>query len=228
MPLITREVRWFFDGSLPVTSAAWFAGARTGGQGCFESAVQPLEWRIDSYLRLPNADDVGVKLRQGRLEIKGCHSLVGMQRFGEDVEGEVSCWTKWTIDIPEREGSPGAWPALDHLAFLPVAKQRLQRSVLFTQEDMVEVPAGQKIDYGLHMELTRLRVADAPTDTHWSIGFEAFPEEPCGSPVFAKAVSRLLDGCPAKPLGAEDSMPYPRWLKRLGAGEHLPDEGSLK
>ncbi len=232
MPLITREVRWFFDGSLAATgaeTAAWFAGTGTGGESCFGTPIWPQDWwpqdwrhrdwRTDHYLRLPNANDVGMKLRQGQLEIKGCHSFVGVQRFGDGVEGEVACWTKWAVDPPEREGGADGWLALEGLATLPIAKQRMQRSVRFTQGGVVEVPVGQQVDHGMHMELTRLRVAGAPEETHWSLGFEAFPDSSSCCASFAEAVSRLLTGCPAKPLGAANSMSYPRWLQRLGAGE---------
>lgn len=233
MPLITREVRWFFDGSLAATgaaTAAWFVGAGRGGAGSIEARISPQDWpyqdwRTDHYLRLPNAPDVSVKLRQGRLEIKGCHSFVGVQRFGEGIEGEVGCWTKWAVDPPERVGpqlrgdDADGGHGLGGLATLRVAKQRVVRRVRFTQDGFVEVPAAQQIDCGLHMELTRLCVNDAPEETEWTLGFEAFPDDPSCCALFAAAVARLLDGCPAKPLRMENSMAYPRWLQRLGPGE---------
>jgi hypothetical protein len=228
LPLITREVRWFFDGSLAATgaaTAAWFAaGAKAAAQAGPDSRSQewrPQEWRTDRYVSLPNADDVGVKLRQGRLEIKGCHSRVGVRRFGDGAEGEVACWTKWTVDAPEwheREGASGVWPGLAVSAMLPIAKQRAQRRLALMPEGVADVSLGNEVEHGLHMELTRLRVADAGDDTHWSLGFEAAPDGPVCDAFFVEVVTRLLSGCPSKPLGAENSMSYPRWLQRLGAG----------
>lgn len=227
MPLITREVRWFFDGSVAATgaaTAAWFAGAGMGGAGSANVPVPPQDWphqdwRTDHYLRLPNATDVSMKLRQRRLEIKGCHSFVGVQRFGDGIEGKVGCWTKWAVDPPQRRDGADGGDGLGGLATLRVAKQRVLRKVHFTQDGLVEVPAAQQVDRGLHMELTRLCVNEAPEETHWSLGFEAFPDDPSSCALFAEAVAWLLDGCPAKPLGAENSMAYPRWLQRLGTGE---------
>jgi hypothetical protein len=220
LPLITREVRWFFDGGLDATGAAvadWFAGggAFIRPQDIRRQDWRPEESRTDRYLRLPDADDVGVKLRQGRLELKGCHSRVGIQQFGDGAEGEVSCWTKWAVEAPHGKGGIGIEAAFETLS---IAKRRVQRIVRFSQEGIVEVPAGQEVEHGMHMELTRLSVAGAAEETHWSLGFEAFPDGPSCCAWFAPAVTRLLAGWPAEPLRAENSMSYPRWLQWLAAG----------
>ncbi len=225
-PLITREVRWFFSGSLANTdaaAAAWFAGADDNSH--FEAPVHQQQWREDCYLHLPATGDIGVKLRQGRVEIKGCHARVGLQQFAADVEGEVSCWTKWSIDAPKWMDSIGMGAAgLPAPVVIRIAKQRTQRSVRFSRQAIAEVPAGQKVDCGLHMELTRLRVGDAEEDTHWTLGFEAFSDEALCRGLFVQAVARLLEGCPARPLSAEASMSYPQWLQRLGAEDSHRDD----
>ncbi len=228
-PLITREVRWFFDGSLIATNPAvadWFAGANDGS--AFVRPVHRHEWRVDCYLCLPTTRDVGIKLRQGRLEIKGCHARVGVRRLAADVEGEVSCWTKWAIggsgwsnDL-ERKTCPAG------LATLRIAKQRMQRSVRLTDRGFSEVTPGQEAGAGLQMELTRLQVAGAGEellragvprkDTHWTLGFEAFPDGLLCRALFENVVLHLLEGCPARPLRAASSMSYPEWLQRLGGG----------
>lgn len=245
MPLITREVRWFFDGRLAAGGAAtsaWFAGATAGGQGGEAGrGAQPEEgraedgragdWRTDRYLLLPDTDEIGVKLRQGRLEIKGRHALIGIQRFGDDLEGEVACWTKWTLAAPEWTINSAAWSAIEGNVTLCVAKLRVLRSVRFGEDGVIAAPAEQGTEpapledsqggshgerqWSLQMELARLRVAGADADTHWSLAFEAYPDDPSCCAPFAKAVATLLAGCPARPLGAERSMSYPRWLQRL-------------
>lgn len=217
-PLITREVRWFYDGNLATTDAAvaaWFTGV--GDNSSFRAPVHQQQWREDCYLRLPATGDMGVKLRQGRVEIKGCHARAGLHQFATDVEGEVSCWTKWAIDGLGWWGSIGTGTDLPASAVLRVAKQRTQRSVQFAEQGIVEVPPRQQVECGLHMEVTRLRIADAQEDTHWTLGFEAFPDGPLCRELFVQAVVRLLEGCPAKPLTAERSMSYPQWLQQLGA-----------
>lgn len=246
MPLITREVRWFFDGRLAAdgaSSLAWFAGGAGDQDGEAVPVAQPGEchpgewrsedWRTDRYLLLPDSDDVGVKLRQGRLEIKGRHSLIGIQRFGDGLEGEVACWTKWTLAAPEWTVDPAAWSAIEANVSLCVAKLRMLRSMRFGEDGVISAPAEQgaepalplglqggargKRQWNLQMELARIRLTGAEVDTHWSLAFEAYPDDPFCCAPFAKAVATLLAGCPARPLGAERSMSYPRWLQRLGS-----------
>jgi hypothetical protein len=248
VPLITREVRWFFDGNLAAGGAAtsaWFAAATVGGQ---EGEAGPVvraedwrheDWRTDRYLLLPDADDVGVKLRQGRLEIKGRHSLIGIQRFGDGLEGEVACWTKWTLAAPEWTIGSVAWSAIEAKMSLCVAKLRMLRSMQFSEDGVIAGSVEQGAEptlpgesqdglhgerkWSLQMELARIRVAGADADTHWSLAFEAYPDDPSCCAPFAKAVATLLAGCPARPLDAEQSMSYPRWLQRLGPGMICPE-----
>jgi hypothetical protein len=238
VPLITREVRWFFDGTLAADGAAtsaWFAGGQGGEAG---PVVRPEDeraedWRTDRYLLLPDTDEVGVKLRQGQLEIKGRHFLFGIQRFGDDFEGEVACWTKWTLATPEWASGSAAWSAIDGNVTLGIAKFRVLRSLRFGEDGVIAASAERGAEstqpggsqggshgerqWNLQMELARILVAGVEADTHWSLAFEAYPDDPSCCAPFAKAVATLLAGCPARPLDAESSMSYPRWLQRLGS-----------
>jgi hypothetical protein len=232
VPLITREVRWFFGGDVAASgAAAWFAEAAGGqaseaGRGAQPEDGRSDDWRTDQYLLLPDTDEVGVKLRQGQLEIKGRHSLIGIQQFGDEREGEVACWTKWTLTAPE--WSIAVRSAIEGQVSVCIAKLRRLRSVRFNEEGVTAAPAEQgaeparsqggapgKRQWSMQMELTRIRVAGADADTHWSLAFEAHPDDPSCHAPFAKTVAALLAGCPARPLGAERSMSYPRWLQRL-------------
>jgi hypothetical protein len=57
----TTEVRWFTQGVIPSEVLRWFHEERKA----FEE--QPL--RVDYYLRIVEGESLGVKLREGRLEI---------------------------------------------------------------------------------------------------------------------------------------------------------------
>jgi hypothetical protein len=240
VPLITREVRWFFDGNLAAGGAAtsaWFADVMAerqdseAGRGAQPEDGRADDWRTDRYLLLPDTDEVGVKVRQSQLEIKGRHSLIGVQRFGDEREGEVACWTKWTLAAPELTST--VWSAIEGKVSVCVAKLRMLCSMQFNEDGIIAAPAeqgaepalpenardavGGKRQWSLQMELTRIRLAGSDTDTHWSLAFEAHPDDPSCRAPFAKAVATLLAGCPARPLDAQKSMSYPRWLQRLGA-----------
>jgi hypothetical protein len=209
---------WFAD------AAAWSKGSKAGRSAQPEDG-RPDDWRTDRYLRLPDTDEVGVKVRQGQLEIKGRHSLIGIQQFGDELEGEVACWTKWTLAAPE--WSIAVRAAIEGKVSVCVAKLRMLRSMRFNEDGVIAASVeqeaepvhaqGGKRQWSLQMELTRIRLAGADTDTHWSLAFEAHPDDPSCRAPFAKAVATLLAGYPARPLAAERSMSYPRWLQRLAS-----------
>lgn len=58
----TAEVRWFHRGKVPLDVMAWFL--RLHGE------PEEPGHRVDYYLRLSDADALGIKLRDGRIEIK--------------------------------------------------------------------------------------------------------------------------------------------------------------
>ena len=58
----TLEPRWFFDGDVPEDVRQWFDGALPG------PSVEPAR-RSDFYLIVPGRDDLGLKLREQKLEL---------------------------------------------------------------------------------------------------------------------------------------------------------------
>ncbi|NIV28827.1 MAG: hypothetical protein GWN58_04720, partial [Anaerolineae bacterium] len=58
----TLEARWFMRGSIPHEVREWFARG--------EPAPIHEPPRMDHYLRLQRSNALGIKLREGRLEIK--------------------------------------------------------------------------------------------------------------------------------------------------------------
>ncbi|MEI2689854.1 MAG: hypothetical protein V9H69_09100 [Anaerolineae bacterium] len=53
--------------------------------------------RVDEYLLMPDCTTVGVKQRQGRLEVKAL--IAGPHPFSQgEVSGRVDQWVKWSFD----------------------------------------------------------------------------------------------------------------------------------
>jgi hypothetical protein len=65
--------------------------------------LAPSEEREDVYLYTPGCEYMGVKLRQGRLEIKWRKAELGNLRFGNQVEGKVEKWGKWLCEDPTQQ-----------------------------------------------------------------------------------------------------------------------------
>lgn len=103
----TLEVRWFLPGPVPPEAETWFASL--GPEGTPES-------RTDRYLIPTESDDLGLKIREGRVEAKQRVGSLGIRAMA--AGGRVEAWRKWSLgpadDIPE-----AGW--------VDVAKTRRQR-----------------------------------------------------------------------------------------------------
>ena len=93
----TEEIRWFFSGTTPKSVTAWYEA-----QVCAASDQPP---RTDFYLRLDDDDSLGIKLREGRIEVKQRKEAGGLVQLSEKVVGQVEAWRKWSFDLAETEES---------------------------------------------------------------------------------------------------------------------------
>jgi len=223
MPYDTLEVRWFFDGALAEVAPeveSWFCAVVPQGiEETRHSCSWPATWRKDRYLILPGAEDMGIKLREGRLEIKGRVDTFGAERFADRIRGVTERWMKWShaIDVG-REANEQDWPGTrpdDALAVVLAEKRRILRRLSLAGGTIVKDPseqstAGPAVDF----ELTRIRLNGSPKETHWSIAFEAFPYGPDLHRPFSRIVGGFLRGWPSGSLTAERSMSYPAWMSQ--------------
>ena len=223
MALSTLETRWFFPGLLEETGTgveAWFRAHAFGSGGPAPLAWDPAPpaWRRDRYLVIPGQDDMGIKWREGRLEIKGREAELGRVTFAPVIDGVCERWIKWSYAgaaIERRFFGLFHDEAAQGLAL--VEKRRLQRLLaLDAAGASMEVDRGEPRTRGVNVELAKIRVPGAPNEAHWSLAFEAFPGDPQMSEPFKAVVAAFLEGCPALPFATERSMAYPRWLLELG------------
>ena len=223
MTLSTLEVRWFLDGALADTGRdleGWFrARPRPGGGRPPSLAWEPAPpaWRQDRYVLVPGQDDMGIKWREGALQIKGREAALGYVAFAPGIAGLCERWVKWSY---AGEAIERRFRALFHGAAEPgivvVEKRRLQRLLaLDAAGEATEVGSGEPRPRGVNVELAQIRLAGAPAKGFWSLAFEAFPADASMAAPFSRIVARFAEGCPARPLAAERSMAYPRWLLEL-------------
>jgi hypothetical protein len=219
VPWSTLEVRWFLSGpsaeSGPAVEAWFRSRPRYGGGEPAPIAWVPAPpaWRQDRYLVVPGHDDMGIKWREGRLEIKGRAAALGHQGFAPGIEGWCEAWVKWSYagePIEQRFG--GLFRGRIAHGVVTVEKRRLQRHLRLDASGVVEVGADDPRERGIDVELAEIRIAGSPRELHWSLAFEAFPGDAETSTRFAPAVGRFLEGCSALPLTTGRSMSYPRWL----------------
>jgi hypothetical protein len=198
--LPTVEVRWFHKGPVPEEVAQWF---RRG-----ERERETQGSRVDHYHCHTDGGSLGIKVREGMLEIKQRHIVYGVMRFHERVTGVVEHWRKWSFVLESVDGIAAGFRA-QASSWLGVNKdRRLRKYQLVGESDVITIPAFENPDRGCSVELTQIRVKG---EVWWSLAFEAFGEEATLRDTLLIVAQHVLAREP--PLLCEgDSFGYPDWL----------------
>jgi hypothetical protein len=192
----TAEVRWFVEGALPGAARAWFHALAPG-----VPAEPP---RTDRYVPTA-AEDLGVKVRQGRVEVKQRTGEVGLERWGT-VEGRVEAWRKWSLDLAA-DARPTDW--------VSVQKRRWLVTFRVRSGAVAPVPQGTVPSKGVNVEVSAIR---AGKQRWWGVCLESFgPGEASRLRALRRVAAHVFAGGPPPGLGAGASMGYPAWLARAAA-----------
>lgn len=229
----SAELRWFLPGGDNVDSLmAWFRQQDRlpllGEDGYDPQAmlltpfVKTERPRSDEYLLLPGCDTVGVKQRQGKLEIKSL--VLGPQPFlFERVIGRREQWLKWSFNPSKEELKNGSFlnrqleMELDQSGpWRRVEKHRSLQKYTFDSGQPIAVSPDQRPETGCIIELTLINVK-ARIGTWLTLGFEAFGSPEQVMPVLSKSVAHFfaVQGLPPVALEGRDSFSYPAWLALL-------------
>lgn len=220
VPWSTLEVRWFFPGPLEESGAGvevWFRTRPLPGGSGQPAPMRwdpaPPAWRQDRYLLIPENGDMGIKWREGRLEIKGRTSAFAPRVLAPGIAGVCERWLKWSYaGEPIEQRFSGLFGNGTAHAVVTIEKRRLQRHLNIDPAGAVtEVRLSDRRERGINIELAEIRIPGPASDLHWSLAFEAFPSDQVFE-LFAPAVVSFLADCPALPLSAHRSMSYPGWL----------------
>ncbi|MGC9522545.1 MAG: hypothetical protein ACP5HG_11775 [Anaerolineae bacterium] len=202
----TAEVRWFEEGEIPDHVLDWFAQVHP--------MSQPEPVRVDHYLRLRDTDGLGIKFREGRIEVKQRYGRASVATLVPNAAGPVERWRKWGFDLAE--------PAEDREiiqgteAWVAVRKERQVGHYGVGRDGAVErLPPLPFQVSGCSVELTRVTTPHRPLRGRiwWTLGFEATGKESelvDTLTVVARHVLRSLRGIE---LSAKTSYGYPRWLQ---------------
>src|SRR3989442_14661424 len=91
----TAEVRWFFEGPVPDEIEQWF---------CRSNLALKAAPREDHYLLFPAVLGLGLKMREGRVEVKSLIKTLGVRSFTADVAGNGQVWKKEAYGGPAVTG----------------------------------------------------------------------------------------------------------------------------
>lgn len=194
----TAEVRWFRPGALPDDAVLWF-------ESVFGDR-QARRARVDLYVRSSSCPDLGVKLRDGRLEMKQRLAVDAIRRLGRS-EGAIERWRKVSFAAAP-VAAAGDGP-LGGLLCRPVGKDRRIGWLVPDGARPSPVPAGAPHDAACQVELAAIVVDGAPW---WTIGFEWASAAADRAGGLAPLAARVLDGAAAPRLDADACAGYPAWL----------------
>jgi hypothetical protein len=205
-----RVLHWFtLQGRLPINEEGQYDPRTATGP-----FVKLERERIDEYLFLPQCDTVGVKQRQGKLEVKAL--IAGPRAFSlGEVDGRQNQWVKWSfapsdaiaIQLEIELDQSGPWRK--------VVKKRYLQKYSFDL-GLVAVSPDQRPDTGCNIELTVIDVK-ATTGTWLTFGFEAFGPSGRVMVLLDEAVQHYFTVHGPAPIRLEgrDSLSYPAWLALL-------------
>ena len=208
MMLYSAETRWFIPERLPDEVLNWFKGGMI---------LDSEEVRVHEYLLFPDCESVGVKLREGRLEIKAICGPSQPIKADLGVRGHIERWTKWSLPIDGMRTLDVALHQSDR--WMKVHKERFLRRFSAEQGRPVEVTKRQGYfpTVGCNVEVTRIEV-DADPQYWFTIGFEAFGPPSVTRRILDEALLLFFEEhgrVPGSTLGEDESTGYPAWLAKL-------------
>ncbi len=193
----SKEIRWFFEEENEQLWP-WF-----NDQGLEFDSVQS---RID-YYHIPSLRaDLGIKLREGRIEVKQRFEGPQPGQLSKCCEGFYEEWIKWSFEIEEEDREQNdvlEERQKDH--WLKVEKQRLGIKLGLIEKEEIEIfDMGEILEHGCQLEYTRIHLADK---SWYTLGLEWF-----GRP-WLELDPEILEGILGNSnLGAEHSKSYPQFL----------------
>ncbi len=198
----TAEVRWFYRGALPSTLSTWFQ------QGPEKPVPQPP--REDYYLCLTDRDSLGIKLREGKIEVKQRYQDHGIFHFNQQVAGQVEQFRKWSYTLADETEADNQSPTGD---WLGVEKERWQRAYAVTGSDRVRpIPLDVRVERGCEVEIGQVTIDD---EQWWTLCLEAFgPEATLRDNLLATAQT-LFGGDSTPTLRADHSYGYARLIRKV-------------
>jgi hypothetical protein len=198
--VVTNEVRWFYAGLAPGMIIDWHHNL--GG------LFREHETRTDHYLILPGNDGLGIKWREGRIELKKKIADLGMVKIHSGI-GMAEQWKKWSFEIEQGDqtfsiltSEPENWVA--------VTKKRCLQLFTFNQDDELIPHSGTfGEDETVRVELSEVKL----NEKHWwTLGVEFTVQKNEAKSDSTVLMRRLLADFPDLKLDASASFGYPKWL----------------
>ncbi len=199
--LSTAEVRWFREGKIPTKLRSWFRK--------LAAKAEPQPVRIDHYLLERDTDALGIKFRDGRVEVKQRQGERRLTSFGPGWDGYVESWHKWGFPLADAQRRGKAFESFDNW----IAVQKKRRVITYSispKGKLIALPGDAGGESGCSVELTQVRVKKT---LWWTLGFEAKGHPENLESTLERVVRAVLSGSAPPTFEPTDSFSYPGWLQ---------------
>lgn len=197
----SKEIRWFSHTENEAIGK-WF---EENGFS-FENA----NTRTDYYLPLKDQDDIGIKLREGNIEIKQRTSRSPKEKLAKSVKGYFEHYIKWSFTSAEEDPLFQEIIEEEKYHWLAVRKERIGFKLKENKNgSIIRVKMDEYLEYGCQVEYTRLKIKG---ELWYTLGLEWF-----GDKEFEFDFSVLKKMFGDQQLKGKNSMGYAEFLDRFQA-----------
>jgi hypothetical protein len=203
--LSTAEVRWFHAGKIPGKLRSWFR--KLAANADVKAGLQPL--RTDHYLLERDTDALGVKFREGRVEVKQRQGERRLSSFGPGWDGYVESWRKWGFPLIDARRRGKDFESFDNW----IAVQKKRRVITYSispKGKLIALSGDAGAERGCSVELTQVRVKKT---LWWTLGFEAKGRRENLESTLEQVARAVLNGSAPPTFEPTDSLSYPGWLQ---------------
>ncbi|MBL3657847.1 hypothetical protein [Fulvivirga sediminis] len=155
------EVRWIFQGKLPDNMLQWVE--------TFAPEEQSI--RTDYYFNKTENGTLGIKLREGSIQMKPLLKEVGHFTFN-DHKAKIESYSKWSYLVQDNQ----EWSYMieEPETWLPVTKSRLMNKYTLAGGYPDRVEMKDRVEQGCEMELSNISILNKD---FWTLAFEAYGKE---------------------------------------------------
>ncbi|MBN2174369.1 MAG: hypothetical protein JW731_09565 [Bacteroidales bacterium] len=200
--LLTLEIRWFGKGNIPETLQLWFRK--------LEGDISDQQVRTDFYLHMNDNDDLGIKVREGKIEIKKRNQNFGKLRLDSGLAGILEGWEKWGFNIAEN--SSDYENNSDPKSWIAVRKQRLLRKYNLTGHTIRPISPEAIVSEAFNLELSHIELMG---QTCWSLNLEAYGGNKLNQEEFKRTSNYLFQNIPVVQVNNAISCGYPQWINEI-------------
>jgi hypothetical protein len=203
--LSSAEIRWFMKGDIPSSLVNWFNN--------FDMPPVIQIPRTDHYLRLPDSESLGIKLREGRLEFKQRKGTAEKMHTAHGLEGILEYYQKWSFPADSNDATEETIVTYSD-AWIGVKKIR---SLHLYRMDKSGVPRAESepgfVGNGCILELTNVTVKEAQ-ENWWTLAFESFGDAELLESSLRATLALIADNYGIPDLDGAASCGYAEWMQK--------------